>query len=81
MNISAMFIIHWQTNCENCYRKSKRKFDLPEEELREMVWKYPTTQLAKMFGVSDSAIAHRCKRLGIKKPPRGYWSKLKFNKL
>jgi len=30
--------------------------------------------LAKKFGVSDAAIAKQCKKLGIKKPPRGYWN-------
>ena len=36
----------------------------------------PTTKVAEILGVSDSAIAKRCKLLGVEKPPRGYWAKI-----
>jgi len=52
-----------------------RKFDPTKKELHELVWSAPTSHVAKLFGVSDVAIAKRCKRLGITKPPRGYWAK------
>ena len=35
----------------------------------------PVTEVAKLFGVSDQAVEKRCKLLGVKKPPRGYWAK------
>ena len=35
----------------------------------------PRTTLAKELGVSDSAIAKRCRIRGISQPGRGYWSK------
>ena len=35
----------------------------------------PTSQVAKIFNVSDKAIEKRCKKFGIEKPPRGYWAK------
>lgn len=49
----------------------------PAVELAKMVWLKPTTTLAKELGVSDVAIAKWCKRLGIAKPPKGFWSKQK----
>jgi len=58
-----------------CAAASRRLFEITSDQLRELVWKYPTTQVAKMFSVSDTAIAKRCKLLDVKKPPRGYWAK------
>lgn len=54
-------------------------FDPSKEELQEMVWKMPTTDVAKYYRVSDVAVAKRCKKLGVNKPPRGYWQKLAAN--
>jgi len=58
-----------------CYRLSLQKFDISKDELSELVWKLPTTKIAKMYNVSDKAISKRCEKYNIKKPPRGYWSK------
>ena len=58
-----------------------RKFEIPKEELEELVWSMSTVRVAKLLGVSDVAIAKRCKLLGIEKPPRGYWAKVQYNKL
>lgn len=44
------------------------------EDLERIIWKKPTKLLSNDFGVSDSAIAKRCKKYGISKPPRGYWT-------
>lgn len=64
--------------CSNeCKCKSNRKFEVEKEFLKDLVWNYPTVKVAKMFGVSDTAIAKRCKQLGVEKPPRGYWSKVR----
>lgn len=62
----------------DCYFKHRvltRRFELTREKLHYLVWKYPTTRVAKMFGVSDKAISRRCTILGVEKPPRGYWTK------
>lgn len=60
----------------------KTKVQWPSnEDLKKALWNTPTTKLAKQFGVSDKAINKRCKRLGIEKPPRGYWAKLNAGKL
>jgi|GEM_PF-2025442 len=50
--------------------------DLSKEELEKLVWSMPTVQVAELFGVSDTAVGKRCRVLGIKKPPRGFWSKV-----
>jgi transposase len=45
----------------------------PKQELEDLIWKIPSTQIAKKYNVSDSAIVKWCRKYGIKKPPRGYW--------
>lgn len=59
-------------------RPTKIKWPAPEQ-LRELIWSRPTYLVAKELGVSDSAIAKRCKAQNIEKPPRGYWSVRKEN--
>ena len=49
------------------------KYD--RQRLYEEVWREPTQQVAKRYGVSDVAIAKACALLDIPKPPRGYWAK------
>lgn len=70
--------------CDIClkeFRKgssdAKRKFNPTKEELTKLVWERPTTEVGKIFGVSDSAVARRCHLMGIEKPPRGYWTKIR----
>lgn len=60
-----------------CFRKQSRRFEISKEDLEIMVWSLPTTQISKILGVSDVAIGKRCKSLGIKKPARGFWAKVK----
>lgn len=48
----------------------------PKELLAELVWRVPTSTLAKLFGVSDVAIGKWCDEDGILKPGRGFWAKL-----
>lgn len=64
-----------------CVRAVRRKLDVTREELERLVWEMPTTEVAKLFDVSGQAIAKRCKRFGIKKPPRGYWAKIQAGKM
>jgi len=47
------------------------------EELFRLVWSMPSEQVAKKLGISGVALAKRCTRLGVAKPPRGYWAKYK----
>ncbi len=46
------------------------------EVLEKLLWEKPTSQIAKDLGVSDKAIEKHCKKLALKKPPRGYWAKI-----
>jgi len=68
--------IHKQSfRCSKC--KNDEKIIWPaKEELEKLVWSISCFQLSKQLGVSDKAIEKRCKKLGISKPPRGYWAKL-----
>ncbi len=46
---------------------------LTREELYELVWLQPMTQIAKGLGISDVMVGKLCKNLGVPRPPRGYW--------
>lgn len=52
-----------------------RYVGVTKESLSHLVWSKPTTHVAKEFGVSDKAIEKLCVKLGVEKPPRGYWAK------
>ena len=60
----------------SCSSKSKKKLEITREDLYLLVWTKPTTEVAKILGISDVAVAKRCKKLDIPKPPRGYWAKV-----
>lgn len=49
---------------------------LSRADLYELVWSKPMTDLARDFGISDVALAKRCRRLGIPVPGRGYWARV-----
>ncbi len=49
---------------------------LSREDLYELVWSKPVTELAKDFGLSDVALAKRCRKLGVPVPGRGYWARV-----
>lgn len=50
--------------------------NLHGKDLRALVWTKPTTEIAREFGVSDVAVAKRCKAQGIPKPAPGFWAKV-----
>ena len=64
-----------------CRIKGNREFEVDAELLGDLVWSIPTVDVAKMFNVSDVAVAKRCKILGVVKPPRGYWRKVQTGTL
>lgn len=67
---------------QKCYRLASRRVVRPsKEQLQEMIWLKPTTQIAKDFGVSDKAVEKWCKAYGIEKPSRGYWTKKQYSKI
>jgi hypothetical protein len=50
--------------------------DITQQELYDLIWSKPGTTLSAEFGVSDVAIAKRCKKLNVPRPSRGYWAKI-----
>jgi hypothetical protein len=50
------------------------------EELYNLVWKTPLSQLAKKYNISDNGLRKVCKRLDIPLPKNGHWQKIQFNK-
>jgi hypothetical protein len=53
----------------------KDHLQLTREELHDLVWAKPMTQVAKDFQISDRALAKICARKQVPVPPRGYWAK------
>jgi hypothetical protein len=54
--------------------------ELSRQDLYDLVWSKPASALSEDFGVSDVAIAKRCKKLGVPRPSRGYWAKVEAGK-
>lgn len=53
---------------------------MTREELHELVWSQPMRTLAKSMGISDVALAKRCRAAGIPVPPRGWWARKEAGK-
>jgi hypothetical protein len=49
---------------------------LSREDLYELAWSKPIASLAQDLGISDVALAKRCRRIGIPIPGRGYWARV-----
>jgi hypothetical protein len=49
---------------------------LSREDLYELAWSKPISELSKDFGISDVGLAKRCRRLGVPLPGRGYWARI-----
>ncbi len=50
------------------------------EDLYDLIWTKPITQVAKDFGMSDVWISKACTKTRIPRPRRGYWAKLESGK-
>ena len=50
------------------------------ETLYNEVWAEPMTTVAARYTVSSSFLARVCERLGVPRPPRGYWAQLQVGK-
>ncbi len=55
---------------------AQKPMTLSREDLYELAWSKPMSALAADFGISDVALAKRCRGLGIPLPGRGYWARL-----
>lgn len=49
---------------------------LSRRELYDLVWSKPMTEVAKSIGLSDVAVAKRCRQVQVPVPPRGYWARV-----
>jgi hypothetical protein len=49
---------------------------LSRQDLYELAWSKPMSDLAKDFGISDVALAKRLRKLGVPAPGRGYWARV-----
>jgi hypothetical protein len=56
--------------------EESKPITLSREDLYELAWSKPISSLAQDFGVSDVALAKRCRRLGIPIPGRGDWARV-----
>src|ERR1700677_67397 len=68
------------TIAEKCATSTEPKMppavEYTREQLYQALWNTPCTKLAAKLGVSDVALAKTCRRLGVPRPPRGYWARI-----
>jgi predicted transcriptional regulator of viral defense system len=62
-----------QVRTERSADERAREWD--RDALQREVWSEPLKHVARKYGVSDVALAKRCKKLDIQLPGRGYWAK------
>jgi hypothetical protein len=48
---------------------------MTRDELHAQIWSQPMRTVAKALGISDVALAKRCRSANIPVPPRGWWAK------
>lgn len=53
---------------------------MTREELHAQVWSQPMRTLAKSMGISDVALAKRCRAANVPVPPRGWWARKEAGK-
>lgn len=53
---------------------------MTREELHEQIWSQPIRTLAASIGISDVALAKRCKTASVPVPPRGWWARKEAGK-
>lgn len=61
--------------------KSDDPIELTRNELYNRVWSTPMVKLAREFGISNVALAKRCKKHNVPVPYPGYWSLLKARQM
>lgn len=60
--------------CRKCFANKRVKTNKPtKEELYILIWKMPITEIAKIYHVSDKAVAKWISRYNLEKPNRGHW--------
>lgn len=54
--------------------------NLTREQIYDLVWSKPMTQVASDLGISDVMLGKICKKRNIPRPQRGYWANLGSSK-
>jgi hypothetical protein len=53
---------------------------LSREQLHDLVWSMPMTEIARRSGVRDQHIARACDSAEVARPSAGYWQKVEHGK-
>ncbi|MCO5066809.1 MAG: hypothetical protein M9924_20760 [Rhizobiaceae bacterium] len=53
---------------------------LSREQLHDLVWSMPMTEIARRSGVRDQHIARACDGAEVARPRAGYWQKVEHGK-
>lgn len=53
-----------------------KEFEVSRKDLYDEVWSQSMVKLAKKYGISDVALAKRCRKRNIPMPGLGYWAKV-----
>ncbi len=56
------------------------EFKISKKDFYDEVWSQPMIKLAKKYGISDVALAKRCRSRNIPMPGHGYWAKVQAGK-
>jgi len=69
----AEILFLWEPRKDSLRRGPQEWHETTRAELGRLIWILPLSHLSKVFGVSDVAIAKRCRQYTISTPPRGFW--------
>lgn len=69
------YILRVRKNYRSVYVPTGKSSCPPKEVLEDLLWKYPSTKIAKMFSVSDKSISKWAHKYKLSKPGVGYWAK------
>lgn len=50
------------------------------QQLHDLIWSMPMTQISRQFGLRDQHIARACDGAEIARPAAGYWQKVEHGK-
>lgn len=53
---------------------------ITREQLHDLVWSMPITEIARQSGVRDQHIARACAGAEVARPRAGYWQKVEHGK-
>jgi len=75
----GMLRADWQV-CEICFacqeiQSTHSSHYFRPEDLYDLVWTSPVSEVAARLGASDVALAKLCRRAAIPRPGRGYWQR------